>query len=359
MSIKEIAEKAGVSAATVSRVLNHPDYRCSSEELRERIWKIAQELNYSPNEAARILKRGVDDAKTKKRNICILMTRNEDMQADPFFQELFEIIKSEIYKNSCVLAEVFQMPLFSDDRKCSQVNLLRVVEEMNTHLPTGSAAGLVIVGKCNREALQVLKKRFKNVVSVNLNSTSYGVDEVTCDGQKAAETAVGHLLGLGHRNIAYVGECRNELRFRGYQKALAGHALDINPAWVIPTGQTEPEGYAAMEKFLQMEEPPTGIFCANDITAVGVLRALAASREKYYYPSVISCDDIALAQEISPMLTTVHLPKEEMGKFAVYLLKDRMNGGHREAVRVEMEGKLMIRKSCTSVDETGWCDYII
>lgn len=359
MSIKKIAERAGVSPSTVSRVLNNPDYRCSTEELRDKIWKIAMEMNYTPNEAARNLKMGGTRKTEKQQYICILMTRIHDMNADPFFRELFRIIESEIYKNPCVLTRVFQMPVFSNDRKCAAANLDRIVEDMYDQIPSGKQTGLVIIGKCNREALKKLKRKFKNVVSVNRNSTNYDVDEVTCDGKKAATMAMEHLIRLGHKNIGYVGECQNELRLKGYQETLERHDLEMDLSWVIQTDQTEQQGFSAMERYLQMEDPPTAIFCANDITAIGLLKCLNQSKKRYYTPSVISCDDIDLAQEITPMLTTVHLPKEEMGKFAVFLLLDRMNGGHRDVVRIEMEGKLMVRNSCASVEDSGWCDYII
>ena len=83
MSIKKIAEKAGVSPATVSRVLNNPNYKCSSAELRDKIWNIAMELNYVPNEAARNLKRGISVRSGKTYYINVLMTRMDDSQTDP------------------------------------------------------------------------------------------------------------------------------------------------------------------------------------------------------------------------------------------------------------------------------------
>jgi DNA-binding LacI/PurR family transcriptional regulator len=76
-------------------------------------------------------------------------------------------------------------------------------------------------------------------------------------------------------------------------------------------------------------------------------------------PSIISSDDIDEAQYTKPMLTTVRLPREEMGKFALNLLVDRMRGGHKSVVKMELEGKLIIRDSCASVEESRWSDYVI
>lgn len=88
MSIKKIAAMTGTSPATVSRVLNNPNYKCSVEGLREKIWKTAMELNYTPNEAARSFKRGSGKASKKKYVIDVLVTRINGAHADPFFEEL-------------------------------------------------------------------------------------------------------------------------------------------------------------------------------------------------------------------------------------------------------------------------------
>lgn len=359
MSIKQIAEKVGVSPATVSRVLGNPNYRCSSPELRDKIWKSAVELNYVPNEAARNLKRGGAEKSEKTYYVNVLMTRADGSRLDPFFTELLRVIESEIHKQTCILAKVWYMPLFSNDRKCRTEDLDKVVNGMYEEAE-GKCDGLVIIGRCNKEALKKLTHRYKSIVSVNRNSTNYEVDEVLCDGRKLASAAVEYLIQLGHKRIGYVGECHNEARYRGFMDTLYKYDLDLEPNYVIETKQTEKEGFEVMKKFLQMEDYPTAIYCANDITAIGMLKCLGKYRKNHYYmPSIIASDDIEEAQYTKPMLTTVSIPKEEMGKFAVYLLLDRMRGGHRGIVRTELEGKLMIRNSCTSVEESGWCDYCI
>ena len=105
MSIKKVAEKAGVSPATVSRVLNNPNYKCSVPGLRDKIWKTAIEMNYVPNEAARNLKRGVSAKREKTWYINILMTRTDSSQTDPFFAELLRVIESEIHDKNCILSD--------------------------------------------------------------------------------------------------------------------------------------------------------------------------------------------------------------------------------------------------------------
>ena len=352
MSIKKIAEKAGVSPATVSRVLNNPNYKCSVSGLRDKIWKTAIEMNYVPNEAARNLKKGVSAKQEKTWYINILMTRTDSSTTDPFFAELLRVIESEIHDKNCILSKVWYMSVFSDDRKCRRENLDRLIDGMYDE-------GLIIIGRCNKEALKKLNKKYKSVVSVNRNSTNYEVDEVLCDGKKIAAAAVEYLIFLGHKNIGYIGQCHSEDRYNGYLETLKKHDLDVIPEYVIETKQTEAEGYEAMEKFFQSDDMPTGIYCANDISAIGMLKCLNKFRNRYYMPSIISSDDIQEAQFTRPMLTTVSLPKEDMGKFALYLLLDRLKGGHSGIVRMELEGRLMIRNSCSSVEDSMWSDYCI
>ena len=358
MSIKKIAEKAGVSPATVSRVLNNPNYKCSVSGLRDKIWKTAIEMNYVPNEAARNLKKGVSAKQEKTWYINILMTRTDSSTTDPFFAELLRVIESEIHDKNCILSKVWYMSVFSDDRKCRRENLDRLIDGMYDEVE-GKRDGLIIIGRCNKEALKKLNKKYKSVVSVNRNSTNYEVDEVLCDGKKIAAAAVEYLISLGHKNIGYIGQCHSEDRYNGYLETLKKHDLDVIPEYVIETKQTEAEGYEAMEKFFQSDDMPTGIYCTNDISAIGMLKCQNKFRNRYCMPSIISSDDIQEAQFTRPMLTTVSLPKEDMGKFALYLLLDRLKGGHSGIVRMELEGRLMIRNSCSSVEDSMWSDYCI
>lgn len=353
MSVKQIAKMAGTSPATVSRILSNPDYHCSDPSVRERVWKAAMELNYVPNEAARSLKKGTNNALERVRYIQVLMTRTERSHADPFYTEVLRVVESEIHRNSCILSQVWYMSVFSNDRQCRLNNVNRLVEDLYQETD-GKSDGLIIIGKCNKEALKALKGKFKNLVSINRNSTNREIDEVTCDGRKIATTAIEYLLAIGHNDIGYVGECHGESRYKGYVDTLMRHELEPNPSYIFETKQTETAGYEIMEKILRAEDIPTAIYCANDITAVGMLKALDKSKKKYLNLSIISSDDIEQAQFTKPMLTTVALPKVEMGRFAVYLLIDRINGRHDAVTTMELECHLVVRESCMDAEYSSW-----
>lgn len=357
MSIKKIAEMAGVSVSTASRVLSDPNHRCSSEEMRQRILQAARELNYVPNEAARNLKSGKTGGK-EVYYIDILLTRVLSEENDPFFSELLRLAKIEIRRNSCIVSGVWYRNDFSNDKYCMSEDVERDAEELYQGREHKSD-GLIIIGKCCPRALKALEKYEKNIVSINRNSTNYEVDEVLCDGRKIALTAIEQLVKCGHTKIGYVGDCHNEMRYLGYQEALTKYRLDMDIDYIFDTSPGEEHGYRAMEYFLKQSSPPTGIYCANDILAIGMLKCLGKRRNRFYTPSVVSSDDIAEAQFTKPMLTTVSLPKSEMVRFALIILLDRIAGGHKTVSRLEVEGTLVIRESCYPVSRSNEPEYYI
>ena len=169
--------------------------------------------------------------------------------------------------------------------------------------------------------------------------------------------AIAYLAKLGHTKIGYVGDCHNESRFMGYQAAMTTFHLSPDIDYIFDTTPNEANGIAALEYFSGLADPPSGIYCANDILAVGMLKALSRRRSKIYSPSIISNDDIDAAQYTKPMLTTISLPKNEMVRFSLMLLLDRIKGGHR--IISEVEGTLIIRESCRPYGELNEPEYYI
>lgn len=345
MSIKQIAKMTGVSPATVSRVLNNPEYRCSSPEMRDKIWEAAMKIHYTPNSAAQMLRGAKKREGEDTWYINILLTRMDASRTDPFFTELLHIIESEIHRHVCILSKVWYMPQFSDDEKCSQMNIRQTIAKMQKEVD-GYHDGLIIIGKCNHEIIVECKKIYKGVISVNRNSTNYEIDEILCDGEKIASIATEYLISLGHTRIGYVGDIHNEARYNGFCKTLKQHEIPSVPSCIRDCPQTEKDGFETMKQWFGNPSAPTAIYCANDITAIGMLKYLSKQKGKYTPPSIIASDGIEEAGICQPMLTTIELPKQEMGRFALNLLTDRLKGGHKGVVRMELEGRLAIRNSC-------------
>lgn len=357
MSLKEIAKMTGVSVSTVGRILSDPNHKCSSEEVRQRVIEAAREINYIPNANARSLRAGGRN-EDRIYHINILVTHLGSGAADPFYDELLMILEKELRNSSCIVNNVWHRSEFSDERIIQNDKLQNLVEELYRD-STHKSDGLIIIGKATSRALKQLKTKEKNIVSINRNSTNYEVDEVLCDGGRIARTAIAYLAKLGHTKIGYVGDCHNESRFMGYQTAMTTYHLTPDIDYIFDTTPNEANGIAALEYFSGLADPPSGIYCANDILAVGMLKALSRRRSKIYSPSIISNDDIDAAQYTKPMLTTISLPKNEMVRFSLMLLLDRIKGGHRIISRLEVEGTLIIRESCRPYGELNEPEYYI
>lgn len=354
MSLKKIAELSGTSVSTVSRVLNNHEHSCNTPGLAEKIWRIAEELNYLPNTAARDLRTGARPDRIPF-TVDIFLARFNSLDKDFFFRELFQYIKEQLMAEECLLGEIL---------KPIDVMELNKKKPQDTVLPYQSAAiargqenplafvqrkpntGLLILGKCPKELFSTLKRRYSCIVGIDRNPTDYEYDEVICNGATAAEKAVEYLISLGHRDIAYVGDCTYESRYIGYYQALLTHKIPLNYDNIYPTDQTAKEGFRIMSAILQSPKPPSVIFCANDCTALGVLQALEQHKRTGYLPSIISIDNIEESQKTDPMLTTIDIPKKEMAHHALMLLLDRKKGGHRENVRIELPCRLLERESC-------------
>ncbi len=327
MSLKKIAEMVGTSPSTVSRVLNNRSATCASEELKEKIWAAAHEINYLPNSSARNLKLGQGEEKPAL-HLGVVLARGESSDGDPFFQELSRYLEIEIFRKGCTF------------------------EKLSGE--GGNFDGILVMGRCSDELLDDLGALTPNLVGIWRNPMNYQIDEVVCDGRKAADLAVSHLIELGHKKIAYIGDCSHESRYVGYTETIIRNQLPLDYRCVIPTGQTSEEGYAAMNRLLDNEEV-TAVLCANDCIAFGALSALSDQRGPGKRKiSVISIDNVEGAQSTNPLLTTVHIPREDMAHMAVQILCDRIARGHREKLRVEFPCRIVERDSCFP---SGQADY--
>lgn len=323
MSLKEIAARTGVSVSTVSRVLNNRPGGCVSAPVRERVWAAAREMGYQPDLNARNLKRKT--SAPVPRRISVVMARADTPREDPFFSQCLEDLSAELLHSGFQLGET------------------AYPEEGADRIP--AADGYIVLGKCRPELLRSLGQRTPNLVGVWRNPGALPVDQVMCSGQKAAQLAMEHLMELGHRRIAYLGDCSYENRYVGYAEALTSQGLPLIYSLVFNVHQTREDGQRAMETLLRSGEA-TAVLCASDEVALGALDALGRTRQKRgaVPVSVISIDDIPEAARVG--LTTVHIPRGDMAHLAVRLLADRISGGHREQVCVELPCRLVERESC-------------
>lgn len=334
MTLKEIAQEAGVSISTVSRVINNSNSKAARPEVRERIWEIVRRTGYTPNSAAQNLKRGQTGSKANTHSLACLFARTPNAPDDPFFSSLAKSVEIEAYKQNYILKLSFT-PL-----DITKSDAFRLIQDQDVD-------GVVILGRCDKATLKLLKQYFHYVVYTGLNGIEANFDQILCDGYGATVCALEHLIQLGHKHIGYLGETSSENRYQAYRSCLEQHQLPFDSSYIAAVPFSSNGGYKGAQKLLDQQPKLTAIFCGNDITAIGALRAIKDRGLKIPKDiSVISIDDIDTAQYLSPMLTTIHVPVEEMGKMAAKILIDRINGGHTLPMKLQLPFYLAKRDSC-------------
>lgn len=356
MNIKEIADLCNTSIATVSRVLNNPDYKCSDPMLRDKIRRAAAQYDYIPNESARNLKIN-KQIQTVIYHVNIIITRIGANETDLFYNELLDNVTTELYKQKCIVSNLWYIPQFAPDKQYKSQDIKDNIDKVLAQ----KTDGFIIMGKCKGDILKQLKTISKNIVMIVRNGADLDVDEVLLDGGQVASTAIKYLVSLGHKKIGYIGDCKFDECFTGYVNNMNFYQLPINVQFVIESPRSEEGGYNAMDKILQMQdEKPSAIFCLADAIAIGAIRRLNERKNKTYNPSIIACDGIEAGKYTNPMLTTIESPKEDMARLAIFLLKDRLEHRNKSITRVIVNGKLVIRGSCTPYTEyDNYIEYYI
>jgi len=328
MTLKEIAERAGVSVSTVSRIINSDNDNFARKEVRDRVWGIIKESGYMPNQNARRLKLGQSgDSIAVTGGVALVLTRNRDFDDNPFFAQVARAIEKE------ALALGFPVLL-----------TYSVFDTKNNAVPDIKTDGAIVLGRPAASVIPLLEKRHKTIVYVGRNTLDVPWAQVICDGSEAAEIAMKHLYNNGHKRIAYLGETENEVRFTAYRQFLAAHSLDSDRSLVHPCKHSGEDGYRAAKDIEAAN--PTAVFCAADIIGIAAMKRFKENRIKVPNRiSVISIDNIELSGYVSPMLTTVGMPIVELGNIAVQTLIDRITKRHKIPMKIILPNTLIRRES--------------
>jgi DNA-binding LacI/PurR family transcriptional regulator len=300
----DVARRAGVSQATVSLVLGGNPRARVAPATRERVMRAADELGYRPNMLARGLVRGRSYA---------LGVVVPDL-SNPFFLDVVTGVQR-------VAAEAGYAVLPGDTRETTPA---RHLEALRARLVDGVVIDGLGAATLPEDALADLK-----VVLVDEPSERW--PGVASDALAAGRLAAEHLLGLGHRRIAFVGPATDvhgfRMRERGFFQALSAAGVGLPTDLLRRVPSTVAGGLAAMKQLLAVSERPTAVFCANDLIALGALKAaLAAGVRVPGGMSIVGCDDVEMARVVTPELTTVAVPARELGARAARLLLRLLDG---------------------------------
>jgi LacI family transcriptional regulator, galactose operon repressor len=306
VTISEIARLSGVSTGTVSGALN--GYADVNADTRERIVRLAQELDYTPTAAARSL------VTQRSHVIGVVLDTGEghpDLQ-HPFFHEVMVGLKNGLG------ASGFDLLLFASERPGNGYGPHSYLKRCRHH----NVDGVVIMGVDpeDPELGRVARSELPTVgvdVALAGPSTTY----VISDNAAGAADAVEHLAELGHRRIATITgllETRPAVdRLRGYRNALRRHGLAYRDEYVAYGDYYHESGRREMARLLSLDEPPTAVFAASDMMALGAIRAAAeAGLSVPGDISVVGFDDMQLADHMNPPLTTVRQDKPGLGAAA-------------------------------------------
>ena len=340
MSVRlvDIAKKTGYSVSTVSRALHgeSSDYKIS-QKTKEEIQSVADNLGYKTNKLARSLKL------QKSHEIGVVVP---DI-LNPFFATLTKSISKEIRNIG------YTLMLYDSDEDTN------LEKEDLVHLLERRVAGFIIapVGKYSDHIQQLIASKIP-IILVDRILKDPMIDTVCVDNYKGSCLAVEHLINEGHRKIAFIqglqGTITNEQRLRGYKETLARYQIKVSSKYIVGDDFRILNGYLQTKTLLKYKDPPTAIYAAGDLIALGCIQAI--NEENLKIPrdiSLVTFDDPRYFAHLSPPLTAVRQPVTEMGIITVKLLLDRINNRNIEQNNIQLNPKLIVRNSVKRISDTS------
>ncbi|WP_159881720.1 LacI family DNA-binding transcriptional regulator [Paenibacillus puerhi] len=335
-TIKEIAKHANVSSATVSRVLNNDPSLSVSAETRERIFQIAEMLEYKPNRTKRVK---YETELASKQIGLLFLTSPDTENEDPYFSKVRLSIEQR--------CEELGIPIGKTIRGTD------VESHTFQHMD-----GLIIIGSVDIEEVSNIYPNRKAIVLVNHQLETRGYDTVRIHFRQAMEDVLDHLIAGGHERIGMISgreylyklgsptrqQVIAEARQVHFEQLLQTKGL-YNPDWIFTEDWGTVNGYLKMKELLSQSERPTACFIGSDPMAIGAVRALIESNVKVPEEmAIVGFDDIEVASFVNPPLSTVRVFPEQIGRTAVQLLMERLEG-RETAVQSVIETELIVRQS--------------
>lgn len=337
-TLRDIAQQADVALSTVSQVLNNKPG--VSAELRKHVLEVAAELGYRQ-------KITIDAPLNAQLDVVgILMKRSNDepLQVNPFYSYVLAGTERECQRHNISL--MYANIEVDDTNRALSLPAMLLDQRVD---------GVIIVGTFLEETiLDISRRTGQNIVLVDAYTSGQNpFDSVLIDNYNGAIMAVEHLIAQGHRHIGLIGSSEHSYpsiaeRREGYLTALRRHGLRVE---YIEDGALDREdAIQATTRLMQRAPHLTAIFGCNDNVAIGALNALTQmGRRVPDDVSVVGFDDIDLAQEITPTLTSIHVDKVLMGAMALRALRDRAESPERAAVKMTITTQLIMRESVRAV----------
>lgn len=326
-TIKDVAKRANLSVATVSRVMSNKDH--VTEETRKKVELAIAELNYQPNITAKRLRE-------QKTNCIIVIVPDIN---NTFFPEVFRGIE--------MIASKRGYRVWLEDMQ----NNVEIEKQIFDVLPQKQVDGIIsLTARTEKSAIEAVAKEYPLVLAGQyLEDTC--IPHVGISNIKASREAVNHLIQLGHTRISHISGPLNRLiyrdRLRGYYSALERANIETDETIIFHGDYTYESGYKLANEIMALENPVSAIFAATDDMAAGAIKAIKAAGKRVPEDyAVVGFDNIRLSTIIEPAITTIEQPKLEMGIKAMEMLFELIDGKTLEEEQVVLEHKLIIRESC-------------
>ncbi|MDQ0856582.1 LacI family DNA-binding transcriptional regulator [Bacillus sp. V2I10] len=325
LTIYDVAEKAGVSISTVSKVLNNTGSLAA--KTRKKVKETMQELNYQPSVAASVKKR--------IQMIGLLIPNI----ANPFMAEVARSIENHLKRHG------YSLMVYSTDNDLkNEVEYISILKQKYTD-------GIIVATGLKKE--KVIKDLIKTDLPIALLSRdvpSLAIDTVLVDDYLGGYEATNYLISLGHKKIAMITEDTTfsnlRARVQGYKKALEGAGLNYDESLVLTNNTSLDEGKKSTLTLLKKSSPPTAVFASTEFLAIGALQGAHELNVKVPDElSIVGFDDTVLSAICEPPLTTIAQPIEEMGKKVVELLIEEIAKKKESKQRVVLSPKLIVRNS--------------
>jgi LacI family transcriptional regulator len=332
VTLKRIADLAGVHPATVSRALDPEKSSMISEETRARILEKASELDYQPNIPARTLRHG------RSATMGVVVADLEN----PYTGRIIRGIENALEGRNI-------MALIAE----TQDDVDRMGRVL-THLISRSVDAIITTA-ARRGTERILKKAYFQVpvVLADRSLEGAGLHTVSPDDILGGKIAAEHLIGLGHTRVAQIAGPLDissfERRTKGFGEAMTRAGVEMVDLGEVAREPSVSEGRRLTERLLERGQPPTGIFAQNDLMALGVLDAL--TERGFRCPeevSIVGYDDLPLTAYTSPPLTTVRLPGYQLGRMAAEVAVSLSEDPQAEATTLSVAPSLVVRRSSAS-----------
>ncbi len=325
-TMKDVAQLAGVSTATVSRALMNPEKVSAST--RKKVELAVVESGYSPNSLAKNLRR--NESKT-------IIALVPDI-CDPYYSDIIRGIEETAMEHGYLIL------LGDSSHQKNESALVNLIF-------TKQADGMLLLG--TKFPFDISKPEQKNLPPLVMAceyAPELELPTVHIDNLTAAFDAVNYLTQIGHKRIAQITTDPTapltQFRIQGYQQALRRAGISVNPAYSVSGDQTFAAGAKAVTTLLSLPNPPTSIFCHSDIVAIGAIQQ--AKRLGFRVPqdiSFIGFDDIQFSEYCEPALTTLSQPRYDIGRNAMLILLNLLRGNQVQSGSRLLDAKLVIRES--------------